>query len=142
MFLDASALVAILNREDDADVYAQRLDHHYGTIYYSDIVLFESTQAIARALASRAGASLRNRPDLIDEAWRSVFEFLQLLGALYVPITFDIGIKAINASRRFGKVVAHEAALNLGDCYSYGCARALSVPLLYKGQDFTLTDLG
>jgi ribonuclease VapC len=66
---------------------------------------------------------------------------LNNLRALFVPISFEIGVKAINASRRFGKVVAHKAALNLGDCYSYGCAKALSVPLMYKGQDFALTDL-
>jgi ribonuclease VapC len=31
--------------------------------------------------------------------------------------------------------------LNLGDCFSYGLARALDAPLLFKGDDFAATDL-
>lgn len=42
----------------------------------------------------------------------------------------------------YGKVVGHPAKLNLGDCFAYACAKAIEVPLLYKGDDFVRTDLG
>ncbi len=47
---------------------------------------------------------------------------------------------AIDAFRRYGKG-RHPAALNLGDCCSYALAKALDQPLLFKGNDFTLTDV-
>lgn len=47
---------------------------------------------------------------------------------------------ALEGWRRYGKG-RHRAALNLGDCFSYGLARALEVPLLFKGDDFAATDL-
>ena len=41
---------------------------------------------------------------------------------------------------RYGKG-HHKAALNMGDCFAYACAKAHKVPLLFKGQDFALTDI-
>lgn len=141
MFIDASALVAVLNRESGADKIEQALLAWEGRLFYSDIVLFEGTQAIARIMAIADKTTLRQNPQLLISAWHRVFGFLQDLGAHYVPITFDIGVKAQNASRRYGKYVGHAAQLNLGDCYSYAMAKALAVPLLYVGSDFSETDL-
>jgi ribonuclease VapC len=42
--------------------------------------------------------------------------------------------------RRFGKG-RHRAGLNFGDCCAYALARTLGAPLLFKGDDFTLTDV-
>lgn len=42
---------------------------------------------------------------------------------------------------RYGKGRGHPAQLNFGDCFSYACARAAGVPLLYVGTDFAKTDL-
>jgi ribonuclease VapC len=47
---------------------------------------------------------------------------------------------AAAAFDRFGKG-RHPAALNLGDCFAYACARAYRAPLLYKRQDFAKTDI-
>ena len=47
---------------------------------------------------------------------------------------------ALQGWRRYGKG-RHPAALNLGDCFSYGLAMALEAPLLFKGEDFALTDV-
>ncbi|HEX5536520.1 MAG TPA: type II toxin-antitoxin system VapC family toxin, partial [Sphingobium sp.] len=35
----------------------------------------------------------------------------------------------------------HPAALNMGDCFAYACAATLAQPLLFKGDDFTRTDI-
>ena len=45
------------------------------------------------------------------------------------------------AYQRFGKGSGHPARLNMGDCFSYALARDLGEPLLFKGDDFTLTDI-
>jgi ribonuclease VapC len=47
---------------------------------------------------------------------------------------------AREAFRRYGKG-RHRAGLNFGDCCAYALAKALEVPLLFKGNDFALTDL-
>ena len=47
---------------------------------------------------------------------------------------------ALEGWRRYGKG-CHPAALNFGDCFSYGLARSLQVPVLFKGDDFAATDL-
>ena len=51
------------------------------------------------------------------------------------------GDLAIDAAMTHGRAVGHRADLNFGDCFSYACARANGVPLLYKGNDFSETDL-
>ena len=47
---------------------------------------------------------------------------------------------AVDAFDRFGKG-RHPAALNLGDCCAYACARQAGVPILYHGDDFARTDI-
>lgn len=49
-------------------------------------------------------------------------------------------VEAWTAYQRFGKG-RHSARLNMGDCQSYAIAKVAGCPLLYKGNDFTQTDL-
>jgi ribonuclease VapC len=42
---------------------------------------------------------------------------------------------------RYYRKGQHQAALNLGDCFSYGLARAMDAPLMFKGEDFHYTDV-
>lgn len=68
-------------------------------------------------------------------------DFMVDLGSKEIEITSEIGRRAITAAKTYGKAVGHKAALNFGDCFSYAAAKALGVGLLYKGNDFSLTDL-
>jgi ribonuclease VapC len=52
----------------------------------------------------------------------------------------DQGQLAAEAFLRFGKS-RHPARLNMGDCFSYALAKSLNAPLLYKGDDFSRTDI-
>jgi ribonuclease VapC len=63
------------------------------------------------------------------------------LGEIQV-VPFDTGHAAIakQAFRIYGKG-RHRAGLNLGDCFSYALAKSLGEPLLFKGDDFRLTDV-
>lgn len=74
-------------------------------------------------------------------------EALELVSVLLIEAPVEIiaippeaGDLAVSAFERFGKG-RHPAALNFGDCFSYACARHLDAPLLYKGGDFSLTDI-
>jgi ribonuclease VapC len=56
-------------------------------------------------------------------------------------VTDAIGRSAVLAFARFGKGRGHPAQLNFGDCLSYRCASEHGSPILFKGADFTHTDL-
>ncbi len=137
MFIDASAIVAILIGEPDADALLKRIEDHRGDRYVSPLVRFETTAAVAR---SRSG---KRRPtsEEFTEAEQITDAFCASIEAKDITITPTIGKKALLAGRTYGKFVGHPADLNFGDCYAYACASAYSVPLLYKGNDFSQTDL-
>jgi ribonuclease VapC len=136
MFVDASVIVAILNQEPGWEELSKRLSEPID-FYVSAMVRFEATQALARAGAGSrkptAEALLKAR-DLVDQ-------LIVEIGGENVSIGEEIGSRAIDASARYGKAVGHQADLNFGDCFAYACAKTLAVPLLYKGNDFMLTDL-
>ena len=57
------------------------------------------------------------------------------------PVTEGQARIARQAYRDFGKGSGHPAQLNFGDCFAYALARQTGQPLLYKGDDFSRTDL-
>jgi len=128
MFIDASAIVAIIAAEPDAAALGTRLSAAT-TAYASGIAVYEATLGIARTL----NLSVANAESLVAD-------LLAEVETIIVPITDDIGRGAIRAFEQFGRG-RHPARLNMGDCFAYACARALDVPLLFKGDDFTQTDI-
>ena len=128
MFVDASAIVAILVLEDDGPALEVRLGQAH-SIHASAVAMYEAVLGIARILNVSVAA-----------AQAEVDNFIAETGAQVIPITAEIGREAIRAFERFGRG-RHPARLNMGDCFAYACARALGVPLLFKGDDFSLTDI-
>ena len=137
MFLDASAVVAILERETDWREQQARLEAG-APLWYSPIVRFEVAQAIARARSGARNPRPRNWPKQSGHVDR-FFHAIETLR--WSQLMTTIGALAIEASIRYGKAVGHPAGLNMGDCFAYACAKSLNVPLLYKGGDFAQTDL-
>lgn len=137
MFVDASAIVAILNREPGHEEILKRIEDQKRGCYVSPMVRFEATAAIAR---SRSGAT---RPDFDQHelAEQVVEAFCDGIEARNIDITRAIGQRANLAARTYGKFVGHEADLNFGDCFAYACAKAFNTRLIYKGDDFAKTDL-
>lgn len=129
MFVDASAIVAILARESDADLLADRLDAASGSIT-SPIAIFEAVLGICR-----------KRQVGVEEAQEEVRAFLELAGIGVVDVSDSDAGLALKAFDRYGKGRGHPAQLNLGDCFAYACARARRVPVLCKGDDFRQTDI-
>ena len=128
MFVDASAIVAIIAGEPNATHLESRLVSAERS-YASAMATYEATLGIARSL----NISIGNAGSLVDD-------LLSQVHAEIIPITEEIGRGAVGAFERFGRG-RHPARLNMGDCFAYACARALGVPLLYKGEDFSLTDI-
>jgi ribonuclease VapC len=129
MFVDASAMVAILTREAEADALADILGGARSPIT-SAIAIFEAVLGICR-----------KRHASVDEAEQDVRDFLDLAGIRAVPITEREAETALAAFSRYGKGRGHPAQLNLGDCFAYAVAKNLRTSLLFKGEDFDKTDI-
>jgi len=128
MFVDASAWTAILLREPEREQLRTRLADAE-TILTSPIAIWETVRAVERETGGD-----------IQEVSADFAAFRTSAGARIVEIGVEEGRLAIEAYARFGKGV-HPAKLNMGDCFAYACAKVHSVPLLYKGDDFVLTDI-
>lgn len=128
MFVDASALTAMIADEADAPELIARLDQAE-TLLTSPIALWEATVALARL----SGKSIK-------DTRKSLERFLELADIRTLPVPPEAAAVALDAFDRFGKG-RHPAKLNMGDCFAYACARHFGEPLLYKGADFPLTDI-
>lgn len=128
MFIDASALTAILCDEPDGAALLQRIDQA-ATRLISPLAVWETTLAVARVLALEIAA-----------AERAVEAFIALAAIRVIPVAPETRSIALDALARYGKA-RHPAGLNFGDCFAYACARQAGVPLLFKGDDFAQTDI-
>ena len=128
MFVDASAIVSMLILEDDFEALADLLDAE-PTRITSGLALWEAALAV-----SRAG----KMP--IYRATDEVRMFVSARGIEVVPVGVEEALVALDAQRRYGKG-RHAARLNMGDCFAYACAKTNDARLLYKGDDFSYTDL-
>lgn len=129
MFVDASAVVAILTREAEADVLADRLDSVAASIT-SPIAVFEAALAICR-----------KRQASVAEAREDVREFLEMARIDLVAVMPVDGEGALEAFARYGKGRNHPAQLNLADCFAYAMAKRHGLRLLFKGDDLDKTDI-
>ena len=75
-----------------------------------------------------------------DTAARDLDALLERAEVELVPVTVEHLDEARRAWRRFGRG-NHPAALNFGDCFAYALAKATGEPLLFKGADFSRTDI-
>lgn len=123
--IDPSVLVAILRSESDADEYQAILEASSDTIIGAPSK-FELLLVMGKAQSALGMAQAR-----------------RLLGALAIRTfnyTDELADGAADAFLKFGKG-RHKAELNFGDCMSYALAKSLDAPLLFKGNDFALTDV-
>jgi ribonuclease VapC len=128
MFVDASAVVALHLFEPDWKELSLKIEAAR-SISLSAIVIYEASLALARI----------SRVSIVD-AREAVDRFVATTKATIVPIDTAIASVALDAFARYGKG-RHRAALNMGDCFSYACAKVHRVPLLCKGGDFKLTGI-
>jgi ribonuclease VapC len=123
--VDTSALIAILDKEPDAARYAEAIAEA-DTPLISAATLLELHIVLLNRHGARAAQIVER---LIQDAAFQIENFT----AQHVEL-------AREAYARFGKG-RNTAGLNYGDCFSYALAKATGLPLLFKGRDFSKTDL-
>ena len=129
MFVDASALVAILCREAGYERVADCLRRAPQRLT-SGVALFEAVLAVAR---------IQSVPP--DTAEGILNGFRATADIVLVSLGAEETRSAIAAHGRYGKGRGHPARLNFGDCFAYACAQVHGVPLLFVGKDFSQTDI-
>jgi ribonuclease VapC len=129
IFVDTSAMIAILAAEPDAPMFAAKLDADRDRITGAHVIL-----ETAMRLATISGLE----PTAADaELMRALHE----ANIAVVPIDEEIAHGAVTAFERYGKGRKHRASLTFGDCLSYACAKAHGAKLLFKGDGFAHTDV-
>lgn len=124
--VDTSALIAILQVEPDAQALAAAMQSS-PAVAMSAVTLLETGIVIQ----SRRG------PAGVDD----LTKLLSGTRVMTVPFDERMAVLAIEAFARFGRGGQSGAKLNFGDCASYALAKSLDAPLLFKGNDFTATDI-
>lgn len=129
LFVDASALVAIIAGEEDrADLVATAEGH--SRRLWSAMSCWEAMSALHSSYRwPLQAARLEVEQAALD------------LALVLVPIGEAERSGALDAYQRYGKGGQHPARLNMGDCFAYACAKTNDARLLYKGDDFSKTDL-
>jgi len=126
MIVDSSAIIAILRREPDWRVYSQAIEADKNSSisaasYLETSLVIDGKRDVATSVAL----------DHLIETGRIEIE----------PFTAEQARIARQAYRDYGRGSGHPANLNFGDCFSYALARVKREPILFKGDDFSRTDL-
>lgn len=126
MVIDTSAITAILFGEPDA-------------IRIIDAIEQDPNRLIGAPTLVEAGAVMLGRKG--PGGVVALDALIQRLDITVEPFSSGAADFARSAYARFGKGVGTPAVLNYGDCLSYGVSQALGQPLLFKGKDFSETDV-
>ncbi len=125
MILDTSALSAIFFREPEGDRFLKMI-HDADGCRISAANFVEFSMVIDAQLGLEAG--------------RQVDMFFRRAEIAIEPVTVEHAYLARQAFLDFGKG-RHAARLNFGDCFAYALAKSTGEPLLFKGMDFSKTDI-
>jgi len=124
--LDSSALIAILDEEEDA-------------VNYAKAIAEADRPLISAATLVEAGIVMLNRHG--SKGLRQLNTLIQEAGCQVESFTAQHAQMALEAYAVYGKGQNNKAALNYGDCFSYALAKTTGLPLLFKGDDFPETDI-
>jgi ribonuclease VapC len=123
--VDSSALVAVCFNEADRDIFTD-------AILGSD----DAKMSVPNLVEACMVVEARNG----EAGGRELDRIVASFGLSVIAFDADQVEAARQAFRRYGKG-RHRAALNFGDCCAYALAKTLDLPLLFKGNDFALTDI-
>ena len=126
MIVDTSAVVAIILQEPGAQQFSDAIEH---------------TRTCRMSAASYFEAAIVLDGSRNPVVSRRLDEIVRYGGINIEPVTEAQAKIAREAYRYFGKGSGHPAQLNFGDCFSYALAVETGEPLLFKGNDFSQTDV-
>lgn len=124
MVVDSSAIVAILLREPEAQAFAECIARHRGSV-------MSAANYVEVAIVARSRGRIGR--ELVDAT-------LDKVQVEIVPVSTALAREAADAFAAYGRG-RHPARLNYGDCFAYALAKTRNEPLLYKGNDFSRTNL-
>ena len=127
MIVDTSAIIAVLKEEPDAPRFQRALT-----------ISNEPKRISAANYLEAAIVVDANRNPLLS---RRLDELIVQTEIVAEPVTLEQADIARAAYRDFGKGSGHPAQLNFGDCFAYALAKSMREPLLFKGDDFSQTDV-
>ena len=125
MILDTSALAAIFFGEPELELYIQ---------------VIHDAERCRISAANFVELSMVVEGQIGPEAGRQCDTFFRRAEIVIEPVTVEQAHLARQAFLDFGKG-RHPAKLNFGDCFAYALAKATGEPLLFKGDDFSKTDV-
>ena len=128
--IDSSAIIAIFRQEEGAEQFAR-------SIAADDDPVISAANLVETSIVLRG---LKKVAPQMAERWLD--DFMKAAGIRVEAVTPDQAQSARAAHLQFGKGTGHGASLNYGDCFAYALAKAMDAPLLCKGDDFPLTDIG
>jgi ribonuclease VapC len=126
MVIDTSAIIAILLDEPENETFSNLLSSET-PLAISAVTLHEASIVVAAKKKQTSAARL-------------VDELVLDLAIEVCAVTVDDAMAARDAYFRYGRNY-HRAALNFGDCFAYALAKSRNEPLLFKGDDFSKTDV-
>ena len=126
MVVDTSVLVAIMGDEPERRAFNERIAE-----------AAEARISAASLLEARIVLFARYGEDAV----RDLDAFLLRSGMIVVEVSPRSADLAFDAYRRYGRGTGHPAGLNYGDCFAYALAKQAGAPLLFKGDDFSRTDI-
>ncbi|MDP6689615.1 MAG: type II toxin-antitoxin system VapC family toxin [Alphaproteobacteria bacterium] len=126
MVVDTSAIIAILRDEPERRRFNEIIES-VDACYFSTASLLET----------RIVLHSRKR----DRVLLTLDGFMSEADIEIVDVSRDIAEIAFDAFRKYGKGQGKGAGLNYGDCFSYALAKEMDLPLLFKGNDFSQTDI-
>jgi ribonuclease VapC len=124
--VDTSALMAIVLGDDDRDIFVAAMMAESRKLMSAATVV-EAAQVYAQTFG----------PEVATE---KLYNDLRILRIDIIDLTNEHARFAVEAAMRFGRG-RHRAKLNFGDCFSYALAKVSGLPLLFKGNNFTQTDI-
>jgi len=125
MVIDTSALIALLRLEPEAEAFAQAIEADPRRLI-SAVTKLEARMVALGRFGPAAAADLD--------------ALIATIAPTVVPFDDHHADIARDAFARYGKG-RHKAALNFGDCAAYALAVTEAEPLLFKGTDFSATDV-
>ena len=128
MILDTSVLLAILFGESDAPKWLKVISEHKMEGLYMSVANY--LEAVLRIDSFKDPSLVANLDYLIE-----------ILNIQLEPVSVNQSKIAREANLLFGKNASSKAKLNFGDLFAYSLAKDLKKPLLYKGNDFTHTEI-
>lgn len=139
MFLDASAIVAIIAQDEGWRELARRIEAAKFKVRFSPLVVVEAVTTLVQRNLDRQDSGF-DTAQHFAQARRLVTSFLAGIGAQNVDITASVATRALDALEADVQEIGRAEELNIGAAFSHACAKMFRIELLSAAANFQETD--